>query len=111
MKYHKNLSQEKWNELDLIEQLANVSSEVIRAINWEKRGNNEYSKIAFYRALELLNMTKSDKDNRRRLKEVTRAYEVLVDFFAGDNIYSSNKDSLARYFNQITYLNAVRAGK
>jgi len=104
MKFHKNLKQEDWNVLTLPEQLANIGSEVIRAINWKEKGNKEYSELAFFRALELLNATKNDQSNINRLKEITRTYEVLVDFFAGDNIYNTEANSLERYFTQFTYL-------
>ena len=50
---HKELAAGRWFELSLMEQLANVGSDVIRTINWKKKGDKEYSRQAFYRALEL----------------------------------------------------------
>ena len=37
--------------------MANVGSEVERALNWQAKGNKEYSRLAFERALELLDFT------------------------------------------------------
>ena len=65
---HKELAAGKWNKLTLLEQLANIGSEVIRAINWRKKGNKEYSILAFERALELFDLTVSDPKNIKRLK-------------------------------------------
>ena len=109
MVFHKNLDENDWFKLTLVAQMANIGSEAIRAVNWRKKGNIEYSDLAFYRALELLNLTKSDKKNMHRLKEVTRIYELLVDFFAGNNIYNTTPQFITNYFTQFTYLNAVKS--
>lgn len=103
--YHKNLSNGRWFELSFIEQMANVGSEVIRAINWKKKGETEYSRHAIERALELLYLTIGDNKNRiySRLKELTRVYEVLVDYFYFDNIYCSSDELWEKYFYAFNY--------
>ena len=111
MIYHKNLKEQDWFKLTLVAQMANIGSEAIRAVNWKNKNNTEYSDLALYRALELLNLTKSDKKNILRLKEVTRIYELLVDFFKGENIYNTTPQFITKYFTQFTYLNAVQSGK
>jgi hypothetical protein len=111
MKYHKNLKEQDWFKLDLVTQLSNIGSEAIRAVNWKTKGNIEYSDLALFRALELLNLTKSDIKNKTRLKEVTRIYELLVDFFKGENIYKTTPQFITNYFTQFTYLNAVKSRK
>ncbi|MFH1233122.1 MAG: hypothetical protein V1649_00520 [Patescibacteria group bacterium] len=95
---HKQLAQGRWNELSLVEQMANIGSEVERTINWKAKGNEEYSQKAFERALELLSLTIDDKKNKTRLKELVRNYEVLVDYFAGENIYCSSDKLWKDYF-------------
>lgn len=95
---HQQLAQGKWNELSLIEQMANIGSEVERTISWKLKGNNEYSQKAFARALELLSLTIDDEKNKKRLKELVRDYEVLVDYFAGENIYGSSDKLWRNYF-------------
>ncbi len=92
-----------WFKLSLVEQLANIGSEVIRALNWRKKGNQEYSLLAFVRALELFDLTFSDSKNSQRLKEVARAREMFVDSF-GDNIYRSTDEQWQKYFLEFTYL-------
>ena len=51
--HHKNLAPERWYKFNLVEQLANVGSDVIRAINWKNKGDIENSRLALERALEL----------------------------------------------------------
>lgn len=97
---HKQLAAGRWNELSLVEQMANIGSEVIRAINWKNKNQSKLSQEAFYRALELLSLTKADPKHRRRpaFKEICRVYEVLADYFAGDNIYGSTDKLWEKYF-------------
>ena len=98
MKYHQDISQARWSAFSLYEQMANIGSEVERAIKWREKGNNEYSKLSFYRSLELIDLTINDNKHRSHLKEITRLRECLVDFFAGSNIYRSTAESWKKYF-------------
>ena len=98
---HRDLAAGRWWELTLAEQLGHVGSEVSRAVRWTAR-NPEVSRGAFYRALELLDLTLADPRHRRssaRLREIARAREVVADFFAGSNQYASTAASLQRYFD------------
>ncbi len=106
---HKELAGGRWFQLGLVEQMANVGSEVERALNWKARGNSEYSMRAVERALELLDLTIGDLKNRCRLREVTRVREVLADYFYADNQYGSTEVSWRRYFWSYAY--AVRAAR
>lgn len=99
---HRELAAERWWTLSLAEQLGNVGSEIGRASRWLPR-NPETARLAFHRALELLDLTLADPrllGSRPRLREIARAREVVVDFFAGRNEYGSTADSLQRYFDQ-----------
>lgn len=95
---HKNLSTGRWFKFSLMEQLANIGSEVFRTISWKDKKNPEYSKQAFWRALELIDLTVDDPKNKFRLKEILRMRECLVDYFAGDNEYHSTDESWQKYF-------------
>lgn len=106
---HTQLANGRWNELSFLEQMANVGSEVIRAINWQKKGNIPYSKLAFHRALELLSMSLDDPKNSNRCKEILRNYEVTVDYFDGENIFTSTPDQFTNYYMAFTHAaNTVR---
>jgi len=98
---HRELAAGRWWTLSLAEQLGNVGSEVSRAARWQVR-NPEVARGAFYRALELLDLTLADRrhqQSRARLREIARAREVVADFFAGPNQYRSTAASLQRYFD------------
>ena len=95
---HKNLAAGRWKQFNLMEQMANIGSEVIRTINWKNKNNKNYSKLSFYRALELTDLTIADPKNKERLKEITRMREVLVDYFFSDNLYQSSDKLWQNYF-------------
>lgn len=101
---HKNLATGKWKELSFFQQMANIGSEVIRAINWKEK-NKKYSRMAIDRALELLDLTIVDEKNhsRGRLKELLRLRECLVDYFYFDNIYHSIDANWSNYFLAFNY--------
>lgn len=99
---HKNLSQGRWLSLSFFEQMANIGSEIERAIKWRKK-NDEYSQLAFERALELLDLTIADAKNFSRLKELLRLREVLADYFWFDNIYGSTDKKWQNYFFAFNY--------
>ena len=94
---------ERWFKLSLAEQLANIGSEVIRAINWKEKGRKDYSKEATLRAIELIDLTIEDRKNRYRLKEVLRLRELLADFLWFDNQYNSTAESFKKYFYAFNY--------
>ena len=104
---HKELSSGKWHKLSFFEQMANVGSEVERAINWRNKNNSQYSLLALDRALELLDLTISDKKNAPRLREIVRVREALADYFCFNNSYDSSDKKWRNYFLAFNY--AARA--
>jgi len=100
---HKTLAQGNWGNLSLIEQMANIGSEVVRALNWKEKNNPDYYNKARLRALELLDFTINDPKNRFRLTEITRLREVFVDYFWFDNIFKSTSESWKKYFFHFVY--------
>lgn len=105
---HRDLAAGRWWELSLAEQFGNVGSEISRAVRWQAR-NPDVARGALYRALELLDLTLADRRHQRqpaRLREIARAREVVVDFFAGRNEYGSTGPSLQKYFD--AYATAAR---
>jgi len=51
-----------------------------------------------------LYLTIADPKNKKRLRELTRIYEVLVDYFAFDNEYGSTDQLWQNYFLAFNYL-------
>ncbi len=105
---HKELAAGRWGELTFAEQMANIGSEVERAIKWRDK-NERLSRNAFERGLELLWLAKGDSRNRHRLKELTRLYEVMVDYFDGENQFQSSDELWQKYFRPFNW--AARAKK
>ena len=106
--FHEQLSAGRWHSLSLIEQLANVGSDVARAARWYGK-DHQRCELAFYRALELLDLTIADERWKGRLKELTRARELLCDAMFGGTTYGSDLASLDRYF--FHFAMAARAGR
>jgi hypothetical protein len=104
---HASLAAGRWHGFSLMFQLANVGSEVERALNWRNKGNLHYSQQAFLRGLELLDLTIADPKHRHRLKEMTRLREALLDFFLGDNEFHSTEKSWRSYFFAFAYASAL----
>ena len=100
---HQQLAAGRWQEFSFVEQMANVGSEVERTIKWKKRGHPEYSRLAFERALELLDLSFTDEKNKKRFREMARTREALVDYFFGDNEYHSSDKSWQNYFLAFNY--------
>jgi len=100
---HKDLAAGGWSRLSFIEQMANIGSEVERALNWQIKKNADYSKKAFERALELIDLTLDNDKNYAHLKEITRMREAIVDYFFGVNQFISSEKSWRSYFLPFTY--------
>ena len=95
---HTQLASGRWRELPFVHQMANVGSEVDRTIRWKNKGNADFSRRAFDRSLELLDLTIDDAKNKKRLREIVRVREALADFFAFDNVYRSTDAFWQKYF-------------
>lgn len=100
---HKDLAAGRWEKFSFPEQMANIGSEVERALNWQAKNNPSYSEQAFRRALELLDLTLDGIRNFARLKELARLREALVDYFFGSNEFKSTEESWKKYFLNFTY--------
>lgn len=109
---HQDLANGRWFTFSLLQQLANIGSEVERTILWKEKGDLEYSKMALFRALELIDFTIADPKNKGRLKEIVRSREALIDHFLYDNdfLYSTDQE-WRNYFYQFTYAAAMERGR
>ncbi len=105
---HKELAQGRWFQIPFLEQMAHIGGEVMKAISW-KRKNHDYSIKAIERALELIDLTVADEKNKKRLREILRLREVLVDYFYFENQYGSSDELWHSYFTPFFY--AVRKDK
>jgi hypothetical protein len=96
--FHQDLANGRWQTFSLLEQMANIGSEVGRAINAREQGKGERTIAASYRALELFDFSLNDPKHHHRLKEIARARECFADFFFGENEYAFTSDWWQKYF-------------
>ena len=100
---HKNLAAGRWGELSLVEQMANIGSEVERAINWWAKSQPVNSQKAIDRALELIDLSLDTVHKKAQLKEIARVREALVDYFYGTNEFGSTDRGWRSYFLHFVY--------
>ncbi|MDP3991724.1 MAG: hypothetical protein Q8P66_02430 [Candidatus Colwellbacteria bacterium] len=108
-KYHKELAAGGWQRFNLMEQMANIGSEVGRARKWQGKDEKLFQS-AVERALELFDLTLEDPRWRTRLREIARAREVFLDAVLGGEEYGSTLEDLDRYFSQFAFASKMAAG-
>jgi hypothetical protein len=81
---HRELAGGRWDRLSFFEQMANIGSEVERA-------------------LELLDLTIDKDKDKNHLRELLRLREALVDYFAFENNYGSSDEKWHNYFYAFSF--------
>lgn len=94
---HKELSSGKWFQLSLIEQLANIGSEVGRARKWHKKDEAIFQDTV-NRSLELFDLTLRDIRWKGRFREIARARELFCGAVLGKNEYKTSFEDIEKYF-------------
>ncbi len=84
--------------MPFMEQMANVGGEVERALKRRAAGESDGCRLAFERALELLDLTLAANSGGGHARELARIREALSDYFCGDNAYGSSDEIWRRYF-------------
>ena len=102
--HHQGLAAGRWKQMKFPDQMANIRSEVERALNWRAKNNPEYSQRAFERALELLDLTLNCQKDFHRLRELARVREALADYFFGENEFKSTDQAWRKYFLPFNFL-------
>jgi hypothetical protein len=113
MTIHAGLAAGRWATLSLAEQLANVGSEVDRAITAWAGGAQRSDRFdrALTRALELFDLTaRDDRWRGPRRREVLRAREEFCRLFFDDPALSGAARTLSKYFLQFALLARWRSG-
>jgi hypothetical protein len=99
MTLHSGLAAGRWNELSLAEQLANIGSEVGRAIHAWDSGKTARFNNALDRGLELFDLTIADDRWRGpRRREIVRAREEFCRLFFDGQVDPTSSSGLERYF-------------
>lgn len=97
-----------WATRSLPEQLANIGSEVHRALSWQQRGDGAAAQQSWERAFDLLDATIAVQHERTRLRELLRLREVCGRLFSGDSSFASPEE-IDRYFFSFALLVAQRS--
>lgn len=103
---HKELASGGWFKLTLAEQLANIGSEVHRTIIWRNKDETRFNS-AFERALELFDLSLSDKRWQGRYKEICRSREFFCSLIVESEKYENPEKELNfldNYFMQFAVL-------
>lgn len=88
-----------WFNMSVGDQIANIGSEVNRAINWKNKGNRSREINFCNKAIEFLELIKSDPKNKYRLNELDGCIEELRDYFLGENVYNTTDEMLRKYYD------------
>ena len=96
---HAGLAGGRWQSMPLLEQMANIGSEVDRTFRAADQGRLERRNQALDRALELFDLTANDDRWRgARRREILRARELFCEAALSIDVPQSDRDSLSRYF-------------
>ena len=88
---------QRWFRFTFNQQMGNIASEISRAIHFKNQQDVNHLELALLRTIELLDLTKEDTKNIKRLKEVCRFKEVVADWYCNTNIYSIDPEALKNY--------------
>jgi len=98
---HKELAEGRWENMSICEQMANIGSEVNRAIAWKNKHNKERTELAAERAIELIDLSVDGalkKGNSTALKEFCRLREVVADCLYDCGIYDISDQEVKNIF-------------
>ena len=77
--------------------MGNIASEISRAIYFKNDNDSKHMQSSLLRLIELLDLTKEDLKNKKRLKELCRFKEVVCDWYCQTNVYTVKPESLKNY--------------
>ncbi len=96
---HQDLAQGRWQQMSLMEQLANVGSEFGRALKSKQAQNEARFESALVRMLDLLYLTLSDpRWSLPRKREIARLKETILEGFFDPSVPFQSLNSLEKYF-------------
>ena len=94
---HLESAKASWAKFSLVEQMANIGSEVSRA--FRAQGNQMRYWGAVSRALDLFYLTVDDPRWRGRLREILRVRELFAAAALENDEYKTSLEDLDRYFD------------
>jgi hypothetical protein len=99
---HLESAKQGWAKFSLIEQMANIGSEVGRALR--AKGNPTRYWGAITRALDLFYLTIEDPRWKGRRREILRVRELFAAAALGSDEFKTSLEDLDRYFDCFVWL-------
>ena len=99
---HLDAARESWAKFSLIQQMANIGSEVSRALRAQGNPSRYWGAVA--RALDLFYLTVEDPRWKGRLREVLRVRELFAAAALGSDEFKTSLEDLDRYFDCFAWL-------
>ncbi len=99
---HLESAKASWSKFSLVEQMANIGSEVSRA--HRANGNKARYWGAVARALDLFYLTVEDPRWKGRLREILRVRELFAAAALGSDEFKTSLQDLDRYFDCFAWL-------
>ena len=100
---HQDLAAGRWAKMPFVEQMANIGSEVERALTWRTKQREDFCQRAFERALELIDLSLASGSGFSRRRELARVREAFSEYLVGDNRYQFTEDAWRQYFSGFFY--------
>ena len=99
---HLESARANWAKFSLVEQMANIGSEVSRTL--KAQGNQPRYWSAVARALDLFYLTVEDPRWKGRLREILRIRELFAAAALGSDEFKTSLQDLDRYFDCFLWL-------
>lgn len=99
---HLESARASWMKFSLVEQMANIGSEVSRALKAQGNQPRYWSSVA--RALDLFYLTVEDPRWKGRLREILRIRELFSAAALGSDEFKTSLQDLDRYFDYFAWL-------
>ena len=94
----------RWYAMSVSEQILNIGGEVQRAVQRKEKGDPEGARDFLKKAMEWLELSKSDPKNKNRVEELTLAGEEVEDYF-NLNLWKNDSKSIMGYWDSFLSAN------
>ncbi|OGC39257.1 hypothetical protein A2Y85_02795 [candidate division WOR-3 bacterium RBG_13_43_14] len=94
LKYHPNLTIERWNDFPRHKRILMIANELQRALNMIDKNDRTEFRNALERAFELLDLTVETTSRRNEIRELLRLRELMAQSFLDENIDRSPVESM-----------------
>ena len=99
---HLEAARISWAKFSFVEQMANIGSEVSRALRAQGNQSRYWGAVA--RALDLFYLTIEDPRWKGRLREILRIRELFAAAALGSDEFKTSLQDLDRYFDCFAWL-------